>query len=118
MKYDHELEYARQIMEAKENWRQLSISIPTFTVSSQATIKVIPPFGGATARFIIARKDMPGKNVSVYMDHFSRLGCMDNPYYEAYPIDGDTSRYPCTQEGMDEMMKEIHNELQLEYPQE
>lgn len=110
--FDHH----RSQVEQQERWRELREEIPAFTPSPETTIQVIPPSAGATARFIIARKDRPDKNVSVYLDHFDRLGYMGYPYYEAYPIDGDTARFPMTQEGMDEMMNEIHKELQVAQP--
>lgn len=53
-------------------------------------VKVIPPFAGAVARFLVSTD---GKNyVSVYLDCYSQLGTWDSPYWEVYPYDGDTFR--------------------------
>lgn len=88
--YDMQLKLARDEVESKETWRKLSQSIPAIQFPPEVSVKIIPPFCGATARFIVIYKD---KSISVYLDHFSRLGCMDEPYWEAYPINGDCDRY-------------------------
>jgi hypothetical protein len=53
-------------------------------------IKMLWPFGGAAARFVVTKGDC---RVSVYADYDASLGCMDYPYWEIYPsVDGDTWR--------------------------
>ena len=68
-------------------------SIPYISFPVDWEIAIIPPFGGATARF---RAKLKGKEecVSVYLDCHSRLGAMDEPYWEIYPSDkGDCERF-------------------------
>jgi hypothetical protein len=68
--------------------------IPPLEFPSTWKIKMVPPFGGALARFCVVTEF--GK-VSVYLDAYDQLGCMDNkPYWEIYPGSneyGDPDRF-------------------------
>ena len=81
----------RSKVESSEKWRELQADIPSLNFKPEWGIKIIPPFGGAVARFII----MKDKEFvcSVYLDWYSVLGCMDKPYYELYPFEDDVKRY-------------------------
>jgi len=68
------------------------LNLPFIKFKEDWLIQLVPPFGGADVRFI-AKK---GNNeVSVYFDSKNRLGFMDAPYWEAYPLQGDaeTARF-------------------------
>lgn len=79
-------ELDRYKVESKEGWRSLHQGIPYLQFPADWKVKIIPPFGGATARFLIRTDKMQeGKVISVYLDHFARLGCEDYPYWECYP---------------------------------
>lgn len=74
-----------------EKFRTISANLmPELQFPPSWKIKVIWPFGGAAARFIVIKGQC---SVSVYADYDCSLGCMDCPYWEIYPsVDGDTWR--------------------------
>jgi len=83
--------------------------IPPLEFPSTWKIKVIPPFGGALARFIVVTEC---GNVSVYLDGYDQLGCMGKPYWEIYPgsdEDGNPDRFQMneTKELIDGIRKTI-----------
>ena len=96
----------RYKIENSEDWRKWSNDMPKLSFNPDWQIKVIPPFGGAIARFLVFK----GENrVSVYFDANGVLGAMDEPYWEAYPIDGDAERFLLGEE--DAMLKAIERQL-------
>jgi hypothetical protein len=99
-------EVARRQVEQSEEWDKWLRLMPKLTVPDGCQISVVPPLVGAIVRFIIFKGE---KSVSVYFDAYSRLGCYDGPYWEAYPIDGDNVRY--SPERFDQMMADIAKEL-------
>lgn len=110
---NYELEMKRCEIESQEKWRDVCKKMPSLHFKEEWEVKIIPPFGGALARFIIAHNN---KYVSVYYDEYSRLGWMcdayDNPipYFELYPnANDDVSRYYLNE--TEEMMKEIEELL-------
>lgn len=94
----------RYKIEDKEKWRDWSGKIPAIQFPSDCKVKVIPPFAGAMARFLVCKN---GKQVSVYLDCHDALGFMNNtPYYEIHPnLEGDCSRFYLDE--TEQMMKEI-----------
>lgn len=104
---DMELEMQRYTIESKEKWREIIKDIPKLKFKSEWEVKVIPPFGGALARFTV---DYNGNHVSVYLDWYGRLGCVEEPYWELYPIDGDTRRYYLNE--TEELLKDIETVLE------
>lgn len=105
----YELELKRFEIESYEKWRDWCTKMPKLHFKEEWEVKIIPPFGGAFARFTI---DYKGNHISVYCDVLSRLGYMvdDNgepiPYFEIYPNEnGDCSRYYFDE--VDAMMHEI-----------
>lgn len=90
VKYAEELK-AKALIESKYEWRKWTKEIPAINFPSDWAVQVIPPFGGAVARFRV-RKD--SKEVSVYLDCYDELGIVGKPYWEIYPdMDGSTSRF-------------------------
>lgn len=66
--------------------------IPYLPFKQGWLIKIIPPFAGAVARFLVSKGDNVEKYVSVYLDCYSQLGIHESPYWEVYPYNGDTFR--------------------------
>ena len=81
----------RYVIERDEDWHDWANKIPTIEFPSNWKISIIPPFGGAMARFRVSRDGKQG-DVSVYLDVFDRLGSFGSPYWEVYPIDDDVGR--------------------------
>lgn len=82
-------------IEEEEKWLEARKLIPFIQFPADWSIKIIPPFCGATARFWARRNTTPDKEcVSIYLDMNDSLGCMGFPYWEVYPGDstGDTQR--------------------------
>lgn len=104
-----ELEMQRYAIESKEKWREICNKILSLNFKKEWNVKIIPPFGGALARFWIGYKE---NHVSVYLDWYGRLGCVDVPYWELYPFEDDTKRYYL--EETEELMKDIEKALESE----
>ena len=83
----------RYIIEHTEKWREICSQIPFIRFDPEWEIAVIPPFAGAVVRFLIRDPLLPNSNVSVYLGWFDALGCVGKPYWEVYPVDGDTERF-------------------------
>lgn len=79
----------RRHVEKKEQWRALCKKMPFLDFPAGVSVKVIPPFAGAVARFIMSNGE---REISVYADFFDALDFYEEPYWEAYPINGDTFR--------------------------
>lgn len=102
---DFGLEMKRYQIESEEEWRKTIKEIPTLNFKKEWNIRIIPPFGGAMARFVI---EYNNKSISVYLDFYDRLGIVGQPYYEMY--DGtNTIRYYLNES--DEMMNDIDKVL-------
>ena len=88
----------RSEIETAEKWREWCKRMPDLQFDADWKVRIIPPFAGALARFIVSKGD---KHVSVYFDAYSQLGFMydenDNPipYFEIYPAPDtdDVRRY-------------------------
>lgn len=92
---DLDLEMKRSNVEVKEKWRDWSRKIPALHFKEEWNVHIIPPFGGALARF---RIEYNNRFVSVYFDAYSRLGWMmdgDNPipYWELYAPDSPSDEF-------------------------
>lgn len=94
----------RYRIEAAEKWRELIDGMPWIQFPADWQIQMIPPFGGATARF---RVRVPGSDdwVSIYADHYDRLGYRGSPYWEVYPYQGDIGR--CDLADVQELLRMI-----------
>lgn len=100
-----EEELARSKVENTEKWDEIIPEIPAINFKKEWSVKIVPPFRGAVARFYI---DYNNRHVSVYLDWYDQLGFVGQPYYEVY--DGtDTSRYLLNE--TDEMMFDIDRVL-------
>jgi hypothetical protein len=83
-------------------FRDLNNKMPYLQFPARWSIRMLWPFGGAAARFVVKKGDA---EVSVYADFDDSLGCMGKPYWEIYPYDGDTWR--CWINEGDELIKAI-----------
>ena len=110
----NKLYFNRLEIEREEDWQKISSEIPYLSFPSHWKVKIIPPSGGALARFLILKDNTKpnGESLSVYLDWFSRLGCMKNPYWELYPdSDGDCSRFALEEtEALIAAIKEVKGE--------
>ena len=82
-KMEYEIEEAREW----EKWRQL---IPWIPMQPNWQMKPQPPFIGAVVQFLIQNDN--GNECSIYLDCYDNLGAVGQPYWEIYPVDGDTAR--------------------------
>lgn len=78
--------------ERAREWGKWVKRIPFFEPKAGWKIAVIPPFGGAVARFRVELPD--GRSKSVYLDCYDELGCYGEPYWEVYPVGDDVGRCP------------------------
>lgn len=80
-------------VESDQKWREIIPEIPAISFPADWSVKIIPPFGGAVARFLVMLSDHPRDYISVYLDWYEALGYMGGPYWEAYSIDGDCEQF-------------------------
>jgi hypothetical protein len=80
--------------------------IPFIKFPEDWEIQVIPPFGGATARFRVRKNN---KIISAYLDCYDKLGSMGVPYWEIYPYNGDI--YRCEMNEVRKLILAIGREL-------
>jgi len=57
--------------------REKGMTLPAMKFPQDMTVQPLTPFGGAIVRFFL-------NGYSVYLDCFSKLGCMEYPYWEVY----------------------------------
>jgi len=98
----------RYKIESDEKWGEWCGKIPAIQFDAGWSIKVIPPFAGAMARFLV---EANGKSASVYLDCHNALGFMDGAYWEVYPVDDDTAR--CMIGDVGELLELIRRSLKL-----
>lgn len=99
----------RYDIEEKEKWMEWIPKIPAIQFPMEWAIKVIPPFSGAMARFLVQAE---GKSVSVYLDCYGVLGVMNEPYWEVYPYDGYTFR--CVMNDVEGLLTAIRHSIKAE----
>ena len=114
---------ARSHVENNEKWRKWCKQAPWLQFPPELEVKIIPPFGGAMARFMVrfANGTDEDRHISVYWDTLDRLGAMDKPYWECYPVKykgeegdyDDTARFAAGQEP--QMMVTIIKSLMGDY---
>ncbi len=79
-------------VEHEEKWREIIPQMPFIKFPATWKVAVLPPFGGAVARFQVKLSSKITK--SIYLDWFDALGLYGEPYWEVYPYNGDTGRCP------------------------
>jgi len=76
-------------IEIADEWSKWIKETPFISFDPEWQVQVIPPYGGAVARFCVKKGDF---KVSVYLDCYSRLGYHKGPYWEVYPYRDDVGR--------------------------
>lgn len=74
-------------LERRDRWDRWREEIPGINFPSEWSVAVVPPHCGAIARFRV------NNYTSVYLDCYARLGYWDGPYWEVYPVNGNTARH-------------------------
>lgn len=86
----------RHEIEQEQKWQDETARLPWIQFPADWKVKVIPPYGDAVVRFLVTLPD--GKEKSVYYDSRASLGMHFGdgeeliPYWEVYPVNGDTGR--------------------------
>lgn len=93
-------------IERDEDWRKICAEIPALKFPPDWSVRIIPPFAGAVARFIASKNN---KTVSVYCDWYDNLGYFGAPHWEAFPIDDSNKRFAL--ENVEELIADIDKEL-------
>jgi hypothetical protein len=102
---------AREIME--KNWQKIYKKIPAFSLPERCTVRVIPPFAGAAARFLVY-PDGADFCVSVYLDIDGSLGWFMRddkyvPYWEVFGERNEPDR--CAMEDVEELERLIKRQM-------
>jgi len=106
---DSSLEYMR-VSELLDFWGW-GQKLPFLSFPVDWEVKIIPPFNGALARFLV-RKKGTDKIVSVYFDAYNRLGVYSGPYWEVYPVNGYEER--CSYDNPERLLELIEKGLNTE----
>ena len=88
-----------------DKWRN---EIPYIKWPKDWEVKAVPPQTGAVVRYLVKKGD---KEISIYLDCYDLLGCFGEPYWEAYPIDGDTFR--CKMNNTASLLKALKREFRV-----
>lgn len=99
----------RAQVEENEQWLKQIPQIPFIQFPQEWKVKIIPPFAGATVRFLVKKGE---GHVSVYLDMNGRLGAVRTPYWEVYPYRDDV--YRCDMNEVDELLNVIQQILEDE----
>src|SRR5258706_11525083 len=86
------IELSHRCGEAFE-WDKWCIEIPYLQFPNDWKVKAVPPFQGAVIRYRITKEGL-NRFVSVYLDCYDWLGCVNKPYWEIYEsANGDCERF-------------------------
>jgi len=87
-----DLALAQAIVETEMDSRRWMYEVPYLRFPVSWAVQVIPPFGGAVARFCVRNRS--GRVVSVFLDCYEKLGFFGGPYWEIFPsADGEPERF-------------------------
>jgi len=100
-----EITNKRYEIELEENWTNFYDAMEYIELEQGFSFRVVPPIGGALMRFLIFHKESE-RDFSVYFDAHDQLGSVGQPYFEVYPVQGDTFRST----DIKEIMKAIYIE--------
>ena len=69
--------------------------LPYLQFPAHWQVKIVPPFAGATIRFLVKKETTPKfKRISIYFDGYQNLGHAGKPYWEIYPnFEGTNERF-------------------------
>ena len=80
-------------VEHEEDWEGKIKNIPSISFPSSWNVKIIPPYGGLMARFIVTIPEHDKVSISVYYDIDNRIGYFQDengnpaPYWEIFPYE-------------------------------
>ena len=94
-------------VEADYHWREWIKEIPPLHFKPEWDVIIIPPYGGAIARFLVRYHN---KKVSCYLDCYDELGYFGAPYWEIYPYEDDI--YRIRMNDTKELMEKIQEVLE------
>lgn len=97
------------LVEDKYEWRKWVKEIPYIQFPKEYQVKVIPPFHGAVARFLVKHPRVE-ETISVYLDCYDELGVFGEPYWEMYPYEDDI--YRTKMENVDDLLEHIQEEFE------
>lgn len=93
-------------IESLYEWEKWITKIPFIRFPEEWMIQIIPPSGGAIARFRVRTPGLDESDwVSVYLDCYDLLGHFGEPYWEVYPYHGDVGR--CAMADTQELLRMI-----------
>lgn len=101
----------RARIERVERWREICNEMPHLAFPRGWEVAIIPPFGGAVARFRV-RKGRAA--VSVYADYYERLGGWSEPHWEIYPGPSGENEWFSIATETDEMLAAIAKSLRAQ----
>lgn len=85
---------ALRTVEEQYEWRKWQKEIPYINFDKDWLVRAIPAFHCGVIRYNVQHKKHPDLWVSIYLDCYDQVGCMDEPYWELYPNDdGDCDRF-------------------------
>jgi hypothetical protein len=97
-------------IENEQRWMEEVEHIPFLAFPADWKVRIIPPFGDAVVRFQVRLPS--GTRKSIYLDSRNSLGFCAGPYWEVYPVGGDTGR--CDRCDTDKLMAMIADETEGE----
>jgi hypothetical protein len=89
---NHKVYDAQKLLSDEFEYPKWRKEIPFIELPEGYLFKPIPNFTGSVVRFL-AKKKGEEKEVSIYLDCYDELGLVGQPYWEVYPVDGDTARF-------------------------
>lgn len=81
------------ILERFFEWRKWMTEIPFIKWPADWEVKAVPPMAGAIIRYHVKTPKTGDNFFSIYLDCYEELGIFGGPYWEVYPVDGDTARF-------------------------
>ena len=87
-----EILQAEALIRKEYEYKKWMDEIPFVELPEGYLFKPIPNFCGSVVRFLAKKKDSD-KTVSIYLDCYDTLGLVGQPYWEVFPVDGDTVRF-------------------------
>ncbi len=82
-------------IEEKFEWRKWTQEIPYIQFPAHWLVKAVPPIHVGVIRYWVTTPELKRRDerVSIYLDCYDTSGCVGEPYWEIYPIDGDCERF-------------------------
>lgn len=95
----------------KFEWDKWRYEIPFISFKEHWCVQMTPPFRGVIVRFFIRNKNFPERAASVFLDCYSVLSCMKNPYWEIFGFNGEQDAFRFDMNDVDGLMKKMEEIL-------